>query len=184
MLRGITAVVIGLMCAHALAQDCTFDSADLLLRPGEAGQPTDVLIRAYVVDITKILDVEQSFVTDVYFRAEWSDPRLAHDGPLRLQSEELTRFMDSQESVSLNRRDVRQVRGRRSPGCAGRKRVLVVRRLAGVSYEADLGVFPFDPNSLSFCDCFSLTGRKTPVLRSGCGGSGAGRGDCLLSAGI
>ena len=70
MFRRIAAVVLCLMCANALAQDCTFDSPDLLLRPGEPGQPTEVLIRVYVVDITKILDVEQSFVTDVYFRAE------------------------------------------------------------------------------------------------------------------
>mgnify|MGYP001815910083 FL=1 len=148
MFRRIAAVVLCLICANAFAQDCTFDSPDLLLRPGEPGQPTEVLIRVYVVDITKILDVEQSFVTDVYFRAEWTDPRLVHDGPLPCQARPDQVW--TPQVQSLNRRTLDSTSPPQIRVAPDGSAFFVVRRFGEFSYEADLGDFPFDEQTLSF----------------------------------
>ena len=121
---------------------------DRLLRPGEPGQPTEVLIRVYVVDITKILDVEQSFVTDVYFRAEWTDPRLVHDGPLPCQARPDQVW--TPQVQSLNRRTLDSTSPPQIRIAPDGSAFFVVRRFGEFSYEADLGDFPFDEQTLSF----------------------------------
>ena len=44
----------------------------------EIGGPVDVDIHLYLNDLVAIKDAEQSFVSDVFMRAEWPDTRLAH----------------------------------------------------------------------------------------------------------
>ncbi|MHC4744108.1 MAG: hypothetical protein ACYS8Z_19495, partial [Planctomycetota bacterium] len=48
-------------------------------RPGDQNKPTDVLFFVYVVDISDIDDVGQTFEVNAYVRLTWTDERLAHE---------------------------------------------------------------------------------------------------------
>ena len=54
-----------------LSQENAFD------RPDPKGIPTKVYIGMYVIDISQISDVDQSFTVDFHVMAKWKDPRLA-----------------------------------------------------------------------------------------------------------
>ena len=49
-------------------------------RPEAQAGPTRVSVGLYVIDISKINDVDQSMTADFAFRATWRDPRLASSG--------------------------------------------------------------------------------------------------------
>jgi hypothetical protein len=46
-------------------------------RPDPEGPPTSVQVAVFVIDITKIDDIDQSFTASLYFRVGYKDPRLA-----------------------------------------------------------------------------------------------------------
>jgi hypothetical protein len=49
-------------------------------RPGSEKGPTDVTLEIYILDIDGIDTANQNFEANVYYQAEWLDPRLAHGG--------------------------------------------------------------------------------------------------------
>ena len=159
------------------AQECSFDDAELMTRPGSSGPPTDVFVRLYVNDITKIQDVEQSFVADVVFRAEWSDPRLTHSAPVPCLATELQVW--APQIQSLNLRVMEQRRPPEIRVAPSGEVAMFMRGFGEFSFPADLADFPFDRQTLPFV----LISRRAPqelVLRSD--DSGVGMGDRLSVA--
>lgn len=50
-------------------------------RPTVSGEPTEVAILLYILDIDKVDSAEQSFAATVFYEARWKVPLLAHQGP-------------------------------------------------------------------------------------------------------
>ncbi len=65
----------------ALAQDdCDVPPELTLNRPDPVGVPTEITAGAYLVDLFKINDAEQTFSADLFFRLMWRDERLLDIG--------------------------------------------------------------------------------------------------------
>lgn len=52
-----------------------------LERPTVWGEPTEVQIGIYVIDVDEVNSADQSFAASVYFEARWMNPLLRHEGP-------------------------------------------------------------------------------------------------------
>ena len=50
-------------------------------RPTIWGEPTEVQILIYVIDVDEVNSADQSFAASVYFEARWKNPFLRHKGP-------------------------------------------------------------------------------------------------------
>jgi hypothetical protein len=118
------------------------------------GGPVRVNIHLYLNDLTEIKDAEQSFVSDVYFRAEWRDPRLAHGGP-----EPCTAAAEEVWNPGLqllNRRVLDRVK--QPPLLVATDGTVrqVVRAFGDFSFRSNLADFPFDRQQLGFVLLSSL----------------------------
>lgn len=72
---GIT-MLIALLVAVAMSHG----QADTSLPPTEDGGPVRVEIAVFVLDVNKINSADQSYTANVFYRAQWRDSRLAHEG--------------------------------------------------------------------------------------------------------
>ena len=52
-----------------------------LERPTVWGEPTEVQVGIYVIDVDEVNSADQSFAASVYFEARWKNPFLWHEGP-------------------------------------------------------------------------------------------------------
>jgi hypothetical protein len=52
-----------------------------LERPTVWGEPTEVQIAIYMIDVDEVDSAEQSFAASVYLEAHWNSPYLRHEGP-------------------------------------------------------------------------------------------------------
>ena len=52
-----------------------------LERPTVWGEPTEVQVGIYVIDVDEVNSADQSFAASVYFEARWQNPLLSHEGP-------------------------------------------------------------------------------------------------------
>lgn len=52
-----------------------------LERPTTWGEPTEIQIAIYVIDVDEVNSADQSFAASVFFQAQWNNPLLAHEGP-------------------------------------------------------------------------------------------------------
>ncbi len=52
-----------------------------LERPTVWGEPTEVKVGIYVIDVDEVNSADQSFAASVYFEAQWQNPLLSHEGP-------------------------------------------------------------------------------------------------------
>jgi len=52
-----------------------------LERPSVWGEPTEVQIGIYVIDVDEINSADQSFAASIFFEAQWKNPFLRHKGP-------------------------------------------------------------------------------------------------------
>ncbi|MCA9140071.1 MAG: hypothetical protein KDB00_25035 [Planctomycetales bacterium] len=52
-----------------------------MARPTAWGEPTEVQVGIYVIDVDEVNSADQSFASSVYFQAQWNNPLLAHEGP-------------------------------------------------------------------------------------------------------
>ena len=68
---------IGLFCVVAAGP--LWSDADMT-RPSKNGEPTEVRMSIFVIDVDSIDTVDQSFQANVFFLCRWNDPRLAHHG--------------------------------------------------------------------------------------------------------
>ena len=50
-------------------------------RPTVWGEPTEVQVRIYVIDVDEVNSADQSFAASVYYIARWKNPFLRHKGP-------------------------------------------------------------------------------------------------------
>jgi hypothetical protein len=138
-----------LLGAHsAWANPCTFHDPGLGTRPEPDKGPTQVTLRLYINDIIAIHDVDQSFVADVVFRAEWQDQRLAHNDPVAC-SASLDQIWTPVMQL-LNRRSVEQIRQPELSVFPDGSVLFLLRSFGDYSFRANLTDFPFDSQKLSF----------------------------------
>jgi hypothetical protein len=134
--------------AQVFAGNCTFDGAGLnTLPPTDAG-PVTVDIHLYVNDLIKIEDSQQSFVSDVFLRAQWVDSRLAHDGPGPCAAQPNQVWTPGLQV--LNRRSVERLS---EPDLSVSPDGTVLKMLRGYgefTFHEDLSDFPFDHQELYF----------------------------------
>jgi hypothetical protein len=52
-----------------------------LERPTVWGEPTEVAVTIYVIDVDEVDSAQQSFAASVYLEAHWNSPFLKHEGP-------------------------------------------------------------------------------------------------------
>jgi hypothetical protein len=125
---------------------CHFDESVRDSRPGDTSDPTEVLVGAYLLDLPRIDDAEQSYLADVFFRFTWTDPRLAHAGtaPCKVALDSIW----YPATLIANQRDVRQqleAAAEIQPDGS----VRYVQRFQGTFSSAwDLRRFPFDAHQL------------------------------------
>lgn len=55
-----------------------------LERPTTSGEPTEVRIAIFVIDIDEISSAQQNFAASVFYQAQWKNPHMAHPGPAPL----------------------------------------------------------------------------------------------------
>ncbi len=68
-----------LLCTASTAaaqDDCDVPPELTLSRPDPVGVPTEITVGAYLVDLYKINDAEQTFSADIFFVMAWRDERL------------------------------------------------------------------------------------------------------------
>jgi hypothetical protein len=52
-----------------------------LERPTVWGEPTEVQIAIYIIDVDEVSTAQQNFAASVYYEARWNNPMLRHPGP-------------------------------------------------------------------------------------------------------
>jgi hypothetical protein len=60
------------------------DPSPELERPSVWGEPTEVKVAIYVIDVDLVNSAEQNFSASVYYEAHWNSPILRHKGPAPL----------------------------------------------------------------------------------------------------
>lgn len=137
-----------LLSSSTLASAQTFTSARFeTSRPDPTGEPTDISVGIYILDITQINDAQQTFFADVGIRLRWRDKRLVHaeDEPRRvaLQTVWYPRI------VPFNARQVLQGLPKEVT-IEGDGRVTYIQRFTGTfSVRLDLHKFPKDEQTVS-----------------------------------
>ena len=64
------------LSAQETAADCTVPASVAATRPDPEDVPTEVAVGLYVIDVTEIDDVRQTFTADLHLAVSWHDPRL------------------------------------------------------------------------------------------------------------
>ena len=141
-------IILLAYASPALAERCLFEDTALGGRPLATQGPTEIVLIIYINDVISIHDVDQSFIADVVFRAEWHDPRLRHDHsvPCRADLDEIW----TPALQLLNRRSVESIRAPELLVSQDGSVVFRVRSFGEFSFRADLSNFPFDEQELSF----------------------------------
>jgi hypothetical protein len=145
----LTAILLWLLAAQAVANPCVFTENNLAAPlNADGGGPVRIEVELYLNDLIQIKDADKSFVADVFFRAEWTDPRLAHGDAQPCSVEQAGIW--TPEIQLLNRRKVDLVNEPEmtvAPNGRVRQRV---RMFGDFSFQADLTDFPFDKQELHF----------------------------------
>ena len=119
-------------------------------RPGPLGQPTEVGIGLYFLQIPGINDIEETFDADVYYLRYWKDPRLADS--TRDKSYAFCMMpVDEFWVPVLEIRNLRETteRGGSYALIDAEGNILLVQRLALTVFSPmDLSEFPFDQQKL------------------------------------
>ncbi len=147
-MRALILALLFSLSASALSANCVLDRPDLLSRPQPDAGPTDVYIHAFINEIVAINDAQQSFSSDVFFRVQWRDPRLAHGGeaPCLVGLGEIW-WPDLQ---IMNRRSVQNAREVQPLVSADGTVSMLLRGFGEFGFKADLSDFPFDEQHLQF----------------------------------
>jgi hypothetical protein len=148
MYKALIAFWICLCITPAFGNPCALPDKDLFTRPVPGEGPTSVWLRLYVNDIISIHDVDQSFVGDVFFRADWNDPRLVHSDSAPC-SVSLQNIWDPGLQL-LNRRHLERLNEPDLLVAPDGGVTMVLRSYGEFSFRADLSDFPFDRQELSF----------------------------------
>lgn len=149
--RGWFLILLGLVSVVPAWSRCEVPTEWMTTRPDPEGQPTDVTVGIYLVDLQAINDSAQSFLADIFFSVSWRDRRLISDeGPgsltgCRLEMDEVW----NPRLVLVNERSVNRLFDEEVVvGADGTVRY--VQRLQGeFTTPLDLRDFPFDHHELS-----------------------------------
>jgi hypothetical protein len=76
-IRSAVFVLLAGLLVTVLQANAAEASSLVAERPGPEGEPTQVKLGIFLIDIDEINDVDQRFSVDLFFRLRWNDPRLA-----------------------------------------------------------------------------------------------------------
>jgi hypothetical protein len=151
MMTALILVLLGGMAAGRVWGACEVPTEWRATRPNPEGQPTEVTVGLYLIDLRAINDSEQSFLADIFFSVTWKDPRLVSDtglAPLvgcRIELDEIW----NPRLIFVNEGSVKRLLDKKvTVGPDGT--VEYVQRLQGeFTTPLDLRDFPFDKHELS-----------------------------------
>ena len=144
------AVVFLLMVALQLRADpCVFHENALTAPLNAKGEsPVGVEVEAYLNDLIEINDADKSFLADIFLRAEWTDPRLAHDSAEACSIDQAGIWTPRLQL--LNRRNVDRVSEPELLVAPDGRVRQTARAYGDFSFQSDLTDFPFDRQELHF----------------------------------
>ncbi len=148
MIRVLAGLLVLVLAGQVFAEDCILDGQDLNLLPRTGNGPVEVDIHLYMNDLVEIEDAQQSFVSDVFMRAEWMDSRLAHSG-LAPCTVEMSRIWTPGVQL-LNRRKLERINEPALSVAPDGRVTRIVRAYGDFTFQADLSDFPFDHQELYF----------------------------------
>ncbi|MDH4039278.1 MAG: hypothetical protein OEW92_05275 [Gammaproteobacteria bacterium] len=137
------------LASQAFANPCVFTENNLAPPlNADGGKPVEVEVELYLSDLIGIKDADKSFVADVFLRAEWTDPRLAHGGtqPCSVQQGQVW----TPQLQLLNRRKLDEVNDPEFIVAPDGRVRQWARAYGDFSFQADLTDFPFDRQELHF----------------------------------
>jgi len=148
VIKTLVGMLVLFFAAQGFAEDCYVTERNLNALPHSSDGPVQVNIQLYMNDLIEIKDSMQSFVSDVFMRAEWLDPRLAHEGtaPCTIESSQVW----TPGLQLLNRRSVERLNAPDLSVSQDGHVLKVVRSFGNFSFHEDLSDFPFDHQELHF----------------------------------
>ena len=148
MVNFFTGMLLALVSAGLGAADCVLPERDLMGLPMSDGGSVEVEVHLYMSDLTEIDDARQSFVADVFMRAQWRDPRLVHRGtqPCSVADDAIW----TPGLQVLNRRQLERIRAPKLSVATDGTVTQAVRAYGDFTFRADLTDFPFDQQELHF----------------------------------
>lgn len=161
------ALVFGMLAGSAVpaASDCQPPAEAAAERPAAGAGPTPVEVGVYVIDVSEIDDVSQSFSADLYLFWHWHDPRLS-ESALGASLEGCPLSTDqiwNPAADVVNQRSLTTRDAALRVGADGEVRMR--RRLTGqLSSPLDLRDFPFDHQVLPVTVASFLYGPRELAL--------------------
>ena len=148
MIRTLAGTLLLVLATQAQGDACVFRENNLDAPLPLGGGPVPITIHLYLNDLVEVRDAEQSFVADVFIRAEWLDPRLAHGAAQPCSVDEVTIW--TPQLQLLNRRNIDRVLQPELTVSSNGKVRQVLRAYGDFGFHADLTAFPFDHQELAF----------------------------------
>jgi hypothetical protein len=148
VIKTLVGMLVLFFAAQGFAEDCHFTERNLNALPASGDGPVQVDIQLYMNDLIEIEDSKQSFVSDVFMRAEWLDPRLAHEGiaPCTIEPSQVW----TPGLQLLNRRSVERLNAPDLSVAPDGRVLKIIRAFGDFSFHEDLSDFPFDHQELYF----------------------------------
>jgi hypothetical protein len=153
-----------IFAGQVFAEACDFREHGLSAIPDSGNGPVEIDILLYLNDLTEIEDAQQSFVSDVFIRAEWMDSRLVHSGltPCTVEVSQIW----TPGLMLLNRRVLERVYDPELSVAPDGRVIKVLRAYGEFTFQADLSDFPFDHQELYFTLISKYEVREVKVVTS------------------
>jgi gamma-aminobutyric acid receptor subunit beta len=148
VLRALAGLLVLILAGQVFAEACNFRDHDLSALPDSSNGPVEIDILLYLNNLTEIEDAQQSFVSDVFIRAEWIDSRLAHSGLIPCTVDDALIWTPG--LMLLNRRALERVYDPELSVAPNGRVIKVLRAYGEFTFQADLSDFPFDHQELYF----------------------------------
>ena len=162
MLRVMTAFLWFALAPQVHANACAVQENNFDPPPAREEGPVKVNVHVYLNDLTEIRDAKESFVGDVFMRAEWMDSRLAHAGPEPCSADPGQIWTPHLQI--LNRREMDQIGEQQLVVLPDGSVRQVVRVFGDFSFHQNLTDFPFDQQRLSFVLASALGPHEVQLL--------------------
>jgi gamma-aminobutyric acid receptor subunit beta len=164
VIRALAGLLVLIFAGQVFAEACNLRDHDLGALPGSGNGPVEIDIRLYLNDLTEIEDAQQSFVSDVFIRAEWMDSRLVHSGltPCTVDDSQIW----TPGLMLLNRRVLERVYDPELSVAPDGRVIRVLRAYGEFTFQADLSNFPFDHQELYFTLISKYEVRDVKVVTS------------------
>ena len=164
MIKSLAGLLVLMFAGQAFAEACHFRDQDLGTLPDSGSGPVEIGILLYLNDLTEIEDAQQSFVSDVFIRAEWMDSRLAHSGLTPCTADDSQIWTPG--LMLLNRRVLERVYDPELSVAPDGRVIKVLRAYGEFTFQADLSDFPFDHQELYFTLISKYEVREVKVVTS------------------